>query len=99
MSFRERLMRFMSGRYGSDRLNQTLMWFCIGLAALNLIFRTPVLSVIGYAALIVLVFRMFSRDTARRAAENRKFLDAVIEALLTKKTLTQRDIRDIRHAL
>ncbi len=104
MRFRERLMRFMSGRYGSDRLNQTLMWFCIGLAAVNLIFRTPVLTVIGYAALIVLVFRMFSRDTARRAAENRKFLEIwgrVQGSALWRKAkdfciLTKNRIRDRR---
>lgn len=75
MNFRERLMRFMSGRYGPDRLNQTLMIFCIGLAALNLLLRSPVVTVIGYAALVWLVFRMFSRNTAARAAENRKFLE------------------------
>ena len=31
--------------------------------------------------------------------ENRAFLDALIEALLTKKTLTQRDIREIRNGI
>ena len=75
MGFRERLMRFMSGRYGADRLNQTLMYTCFALAALNILLRTPVLTVLGYAALAWLVFRMFSRNVAKRAEENRKFLE------------------------
>ena len=41
----------------------------------------------------------YYQRTKNILTENRKFLDAVTDALLTKKTLTQRDIREIRNAL
>ncbi|MEA4823953.1 MAG: hypothetical protein VB111_07565 [Clostridiaceae bacterium] len=74
MKFRERLMRFMSGRYGGDQLNQALIWACIAMAVLNLFMHTWVLYIFGYALLLWMGFRMFSRNVYKRADENRKFL-------------------------
>ena len=40
MKFRDKLIRFMSGRYGGDQLNQALIWICIAVAVLNLFFHS-----------------------------------------------------------
>ena len=74
MKFRDKLIRFMSGRYGGDQLNQALIWICIAVAVLNLVFHSWVLYILGYALLIWMVFRMLSRNVYKRAEENRKFL-------------------------
>lgn len=71
---KEKLQRFMWGRYGSDRLNQVLMVFALVLMLLSFpagsIFYLPALALLGYV-----YFRMFSRNIARRSAENRWYLD------------------------
>lgn len=70
---REKLSRFMQGRYGNDRLNQVLMiaaLVCMVLSFLGLnIFYTIALILMVYA-----YFRMFSRKIYQRAAENQKYL-------------------------
>ena len=69
---------FMSGRYGTDKLNMwilgggviaTLIGMIIPVASVKLI-----LSIVSYALLIYALFRSFSRNTYKRYQENRKFL-------------------------
>ena len=72
------LRSFMTGRYGTDRLNMVIL--CAGLAAsllsvmisvqpLNLIFWA-----LSYGLMIWAIFRSLSRNTYKRYQENRKFL-------------------------
>ena len=69
---------FMSGRYGSDRLNMAIL--CCGVAARilssllrNLTMRT-IFWALSYALMIWAIFRALSRNTYKRYQENRKFL-------------------------
>ena len=72
------VQRFMAGRYGTDRLNMTIL--CAGLvvclvspffhnAAVNLL-----LTAVSYGLMIWAIFRTLSRNTYKRYQENRKFL-------------------------
>lgn len=68
---RNRMMRFMMGRYGNDPLNQV-----ITIAALVMIFASFLWAPLYTVALALLVwslFRMFSRNTAKRQAEYMAF--------------------------
>ncbi len=69
----ESLRHFMAGRNGVD----TLAWFwCILGIVLNLVgsFSNIMLfSAFAYIPLLLAIFRIFSRDTARRYEENEKF--------------------------
>ena len=71
---------FMSGRYGSDRLNMAIL--CCGLAAsiLSSLFRNLTMRTIfwalSYALMIWAIFRALSRNTYKRYQENRKKLAA-----------------------
>lgn len=69
----ESLRQFMAGRNGVD----TLAWFwCILGIVLNLVgsFSNIMLfSAFAYIPLLLAIFRIFSRDTARRYEENEKF--------------------------
>ncbi len=70
---REKFQRFMWGRYGNDRLNQFLMICAMVFLVLSMIFRG--FFYLGAVALMVYAyFRMFSHNTARRAAENQWYL-------------------------
>lgn len=72
--FKYALMRFMQGRYGADALGRFLVWVALAFYILGLFIPYAwFLSYLGLAALIYTVFRMFSRNTAKRAAENAWF--------------------------
>ena len=74
---KERIMRFMQGRYGSDTFSQFLL--IVGLVSILLSSFLPdvfgvVFYIIGWAAMIYCYFRLFSRNIQKRYAENQKFL-------------------------
>lgn len=70
---REKLQRFMWGRYGNDNLNQVLMAFAMVSLVISLFFRGP-FYLLALIAMIYAYFRMFSRNIAKRSAENQWFL-------------------------
>lgn len=74
VSFLDWLRRFMMGRYGPDQLGFALM-----IIYLILIFLSPLtgfwlLRLVALALLAWCFFRMLSRNTSKRYAENLKFL-------------------------
>lgn len=75
---KEKIGRFMAGRYGNDKLNQFMMAVFLGCAALNLFVRNAYASTVlnsWECLLILLVYiRMFSRNISKRYAENQKYL-------------------------
>jgi ribosomal protein L37AE/L43A len=71
---REKLARFMMGRYGSDQLGQFIVGFSIFTMILSLIFRGPVLQILVVLLLTLTYYRMLSKDISKRYAENQKFL-------------------------
>lgn len=71
-NFQNKLQRFMWGRYGNDRLNRFLMVIAIVLMVLSL-FGVPFVYLISLLLLILIYWRMFSRNIAKRAAENQRF--------------------------
>lgn len=74
---KRRFMEFMSGRYGADQLSRFTLAVSLILLVLNIFTN---LRIIYLAALIVLAwcyFRMFSRNIAKRSAENQKYLNMV----------------------
>ena len=72
------LRSFMSGRYGSDRLNMAIL--CAGLIAsiFSSLFRDltvrMIFLVLSYALMFWAIYRALSRNTYKRYQENRKFL-------------------------
>ena len=72
------LAKFMYGRYGTDRLNMFLLIVLIVCAGLNLFVRNGYFSIVMSSwetLLIVLIYyRMFSRNIQKRYAENQKYL-------------------------
>jgi len=71
---REKLTRFMIGRYGIDALG----WFLLGLAVVLLLlsgfFLRDTLNIIVLLLLFIINYRMFSRNINRRSRENQIFL-------------------------
>ncbi len=73
--WREKLYRFMEGRYGQDDLGRFLMVVLLVCVVLSIILRSALLDLVFWILLIWVYFRMFSRNISRRYEENRKFLD------------------------
>ena len=75
---RKFLSRFMEGRYGLDRLNQTLLWSSVIITVANLLnpflLLRLVLTVLCFVMMGWAVFRYLSRNTYKRYQENRRFL-------------------------
>lgn len=68
------LQRLMYGRYGWDPLNLFLLVLSLLLYVLELFFRLPLLYVLYLVCIIAALFRMLSRNDAKRRAENSKFM-------------------------
>lgn len=71
---RNRLMRFMAGRYGTDQLNRFILIITMVLLFISL-FRVSFLYWIGLALLIYTLYRSLSRNIYRRREENAWFMN------------------------
>lgn len=67
------LMRFMSGRYGGDRLSITCLWTAIILSLIGSFSGVSLLSLISLVLYGWTLYRMMSRNLVRRRLENDKF--------------------------
>ena len=99
-NMKEKLQRFMMGRYGADELSKTLniaVLVCLIISMFSGV--VPILSIfywIGIGLMIYTCFRMLSRNVSKRYEENQKFLNAryqrVVKKNAVKKRWQQRDI-------
>lgn len=76
--WREMCMRFMAGRYGGDRLNTALIGVYFAFWVLSLLVRSVAwglaVRLVSTAVLALVLYRMLSRQIAKRQAENSRFL-------------------------
>lgn len=70
---REKLYRFMAGRYGGDQFNRFLMIVALILVVLSM-FGVPFTYLFGLICMVYAYFRMFSRNIFKRRAENSVYL-------------------------
>ena len=71
---KEKLIRFMAGRYGFDSLGKATIIAALAAVVLASLFDVPVLSWLAWALIIYGYFRMFSRYILNRSAENQTYL-------------------------
>lgn len=70
---REKLMRFMQGRYGVDQYNRFLMIMAMVLMVLSL-FGANFCYLLAIVVMVYAYYRMFSRQIYKRSGENQKYL-------------------------
>ena len=79
-NFTASMRRFMTGRYGTDKLNMALLGLGLVLSLVSMILQrfslwtSFVLTTLSYIIMIWCIFRCFSRNTYQRYRENRKYL-------------------------
>ncbi len=71
--FRQKMIAWASGRYGQDKFSKHLLWFAIAMWLLSMFLvktRWQLLPMtVGWLALVVATFRMFSRNIYARQKE------------------------------
>lgn len=76
------IVRFMYGRNGMDQLNRVLFWGYMGAFLAQALFsalrwQVPALlcEILLWPLMVIVLFRMFSKNLPKRRAENQKFLN------------------------
>ncbi len=72
---RERIQRFMIGRYGNDDLGKFTLGLTIALYIINIFFRMRLISTLMFLTAVIGIYRMFSKNIQKRYQENVKFLN------------------------
>lgn len=72
--FRDRMMKFMYGRYGMDHLSRLMMCAALALLVITLFWHNMVLYLLGVALMIYTYFRILSRNISKRYSENQAYL-------------------------
>ena len=70
---REKLRRFMIGRYGTDGLNQFLSIASLVLLLIAIVSRISLFTWLGVVLLILCYYRSLSRNISKRTEENYKY--------------------------
>ena len=73
-SFKDKMARFMYGRYGMDQLSRNLSLICLVLLIVTMFVRNNVIYMIALVGIVYRYFRVFSRNISRRSEENEKYL-------------------------
>ena len=72
------LRQFMAGRYGTDKLNMTILGVGLIACVLATLLPVPLLklgfTLLSYILMFYAIFRSLSRNTYKRYQENRKYL-------------------------
>lgn len=75
---KQALLRFMTGRYGTDKLNMWILGAGLMLCIVSMLVAFPpvnlALTLGSYALMIWAIWRTLSRNTYKRYQENRRFL-------------------------
>ena len=75
---KEKLIRFMQGRYGIDQLSKFLLITGLAVVLLSAFFGETAVSmllyIVGWGVVIYCYFRIFSRNVQKRYAENQAYL-------------------------
>lgn len=71
---REKIARFMQGRYGADEFSRFLIGVSFVLLILEMLTRNVVFGVLFWLVFVYCYFRIFSRQFVKRQQENQKYL-------------------------
>lgn len=89
---REKIQRFMLGRYGNDYLNRFILVLSIIMIALSIFTTVKIFSTLAWLLLIIAWFRMLSRNFVRRQQENAvyyKYRSMVLSIINYRKKVWQ----------
>ena len=65
---------FMAGRYGADQLGMTMLWTALVLSIVGSLSGLGLLTLMADALLLLMFWRMLSKDRLKRQHENQTYL-------------------------
>ncbi len=71
---REKIARFLYGRYGNDQLNNFLVGVAFVVIIINVFVNSYILVVVNYLVLALAIYRMLSKKYQKRRNELNRFL-------------------------
>lgn len=72
---KEKFIRFMRGRYGTDEFSKVLLIGGIAFMLIANLADSTIIYLMSTALIVFAYFRMFSKDTYRCSLQNQKYLD------------------------
>lgn len=95
---REKMQRFMMGRYGTDQLSRFYLAVTLILLVVSMFSRLSIFYLLGIVLLVYTYYRMFSRNVSKMYAQNEKFLGIKYKvqgkfAGMKKRMVQRRDYR------
>lgn len=91
-----RFQRWMYDRYGIDDLYHFLLWIYIILAVIQLFFPNKILLILGFLLLLIMFYRVFSKNIFQRSKENQKYISWKKKVLKPFSTIN-RNLKDKDH--
>lgn len=91
---RNYLIRFMYGRYGVDQLYRGLTGLLLIFVVINFFIQSSVMNAIVLLTLILMYFRVFSKNIYKRQKENSRYLK-MTKSTRKEMKLTIRRIKEI----
>ena len=73
---RDKIYRFMQGRYGTDDLYKFLFWVAVIVIVINWFVKSPALNLLVTLVLVYAMYRVLSKNHSARYTENQKYLQA-----------------------
>ena len=77
---------FMAGRYGADQLGMTMLWTALILSIVGSFSRVGLLTLMADALVLLMFWRMLSKDRLKRQHENQTYLQKTYGA---RKAVTE----------
>ena len=77
---------FMAGRYGADQLGMTMLWTALILSVVGSFSRVGLLTLMADALLLLMFWRMLSKDRLKRQHDNQTYLQKTYGA---RKAVTE----------
>ena len=91
------LYRFMAGRYGTDSLNNFLLFAAIAVMLINMLtLRSPFVNLLADALIFLSLFRTLSRNIWKRQKENIKYME-LTRPLRSRFSLIKKNASDKEH--
>lgn len=87
MNFSERVNKFFQGRYGTDALGRFMLVVMLILMVLYMATGWLAADLLSIVLTVLIIYRMLSRNYAKRSEENRKFLKLTEPVRLWVKNL------------
>lgn len=79
---KEKVQRFMTGRYGFDNLSKACLIVTVALMAASMFAKNRILYLLAILLLAYCYFRAFSKNIAKRQRENRQFCNLRYRAVV-----------------